>query len=361
MPILERPGQPDPEKIVIFRALQLGDLLNAVPAFRALRGAFPNAQITLVGLPWARDFVERFHPILDRFVPFPGYPGLPEQEPDMAAMPEFVRQMQAENYDLAIQMHGSGEISNHLMTFWGAKRYAGFYPTGQYMADHESFLEYPENEPERWRHLRLMEFLGVPLLGDELEFPIRAQDWRELEELSQAAGIGRNYICIHPGARKPERRWPAGRFAQVADGLAALGYQVVLTGSAAEADVTRNVADAMSAPAIDLAGKTTLGGLAALLSAARLLVSNDTGAAHVAAAVKAPSLVLFSVPDYDRWAPANLDLHWVIRDTAGVSAAEVLQQAVAHLEQLSGVAGSASFDEGPSEPLSPVAGPGVAQ
>ncbi len=332
MPILKQPGQHDPETIVVFRALQLGDMLNSVPALRALRAAFPNAQITLVGLPWAREFVERFRPMLDDFIRFPGYAGLPEQPHQLAAMPAFVRQMQERNFDLALQMHGSGEISNHLMTFWGAKRYAGFYPRGQYFADRESFLEYPEHEPERWRHLRLMEFLGISLEGEELEFPIRAQDWRELEELKQAVGLNRDYICIHPGARKPERRWPAANFAAVADGLAARGYQVLLTGSKDEAVLAESVAGHMRASAVNLAGKTSLGGLAALISGARLLVSNDTGVSHVAAAIKAPSLILFSAPDYERWAPGDRKLHRIVIDAQQVPAAQVLRQARAHLE-----------------------------
>ncbi len=332
MPILKQPGQPDPETIVVFRALQLGDMLNAVPAFRALRAAYPRAQITLVGLPWAREFVEQFHPVLDDFIRFPGYPGLPEQVPDMAAMPAFVREMQERSFDLALQMHGSGEISNHLMTFWGAKRYAGFRPKGQYFADRESFLEYPDQEPERWRHLRLMEFLGLPLQGDELEFPIRAQDWRELEELKRAVRLGRDYVCIHAGARKPERRWPAASFAALADGLADRGYQIILTGSQAEADLAGSVAGHMHASAVNLAGKTSLGGLAALISGARLLVSNDTGVSHIAAAIRAPSVILFSAPDHDRWAPANRQLHKIIIDAQKVPSAEVLQQVEAHME-----------------------------
>ncbi len=347
MPILKQPGQPDPETIVIFRALQLGDMLNAVPAFRALRAAFPDAQITLVGLPWASEFVERFHPILDGFIPFPGYPGLPEQPANLAAMPAFVREMQERSFDLALQMHGSGEISNHLMTFWAAKRYAGFYPPGQYFADRESFLAYPQHEAERWRHLHLMEFLGIPLQGDELEFPIRAQDWRELEELKQALGFGTDYVCIHPGARKAERRWPAASFAAVADGLAARGYQVLLTGSRDESVLTESVAGRMNASAVNLAGKTSLGGLAALISGARLLVSNDTGVSHVAAAVKAPSLVLFSAADHERWAPGNTKLHKIIMDAQGVAAAEVLRRAEAQLEAL-----QAAARENAKEPIS---------
>jgi ADP-heptose:LPS heptosyltransferase len=64
-----------PRTIAILRALQLGDLLCSVPAWRALRAACPQARITLVGLPWARDLVDRLH-CLDDFIAFPGHPGI---------------------------------------------------------------------------------------------------------------------------------------------------------------------------------------------------------------------------------------------------------------------------------------------
>ncbi len=332
MSALFKPGDSQPENIVVFRALQLGDMLNAVPALRALRAAVPSAQITLVGLPWARSFVERFHPIVDGFINFPGYPGMPEQEPDLDAFPLFLQEIQERHFDLAIQMHGSGNLSNHLMTFWEAARYAGFYQQGDYCPDRATFLEYPDHEPERWRHLRLMEFLGIPLQGDELEFPLRAQDWRELEEIREKTGLSGHYVCIHPGARKPERRWPAANFAAVADGLANLDYQVVLTGSHEEELLVAEVAGHMSAAAVNLAGRTSLGGLAALLSEARLLVSNDTGVSHVAVAVKAPSVVLFSAPDHDRWAPANKQLHRTIPKAKLITAQDVLREAEAQLQ-----------------------------
>lgn len=332
MAIFGKPGKIQPDNIAVFRALQLGDLLNAVPALRALRAAFPAAQITFIGLPWARIFVERFHHLLDGFISFPGYPGLPEQEPDMEALGSFLQQVQDASFQLAIQMHGSGKITNHLLTFWSARRYAGFYEAGQFCPDEETFLEYPDQEPERWRHLRLMEFLGIPLQGDSLEFPLRAQDWRELEEIRANFGLANDTVCIHPGARKPERRWPAQRFAAVADGLAALGHQILLTGSEEERSLAAEVAGYMGAPAVNLAGKTSLGGLAALLSTSRLLVSNDTGVSHVAAAVGAPSVILFNADDHDRWAPADQQLHRTIRDASRVAPAEVLWQAKAQLE-----------------------------
>jgi ADP-heptose:LPS heptosyltransferase len=327
-------NRPELRSIVVFRALQLGDMLNAVPALRALRAAHPDAQISLVGLPWAEEFVERFHAYVDDFISFPGWPGMPEQTPNTGHIPSFIAWVQAQGFDLAIQMHGSGEFSNPLIALWGAKRCAGFYRKGGFAPDPDLFLPYPEHEPEVWRHLRLMEMLNVPLKGDALEFPLFQPDYEEFWNLRSAYSLEENYICLHPGARRRERRWPADQFAALADGLSMKGYQIVLTGSFDEAGLTAQVASQMKSPVIDLGGRTTLGGLAVLLSNCRLLVSNDTGVSHLAAALKTPSVVLFSVLDHDRWAPQDRRLHKTLQHSMNWTADEVLLQAERHLKEV---------------------------
>lgn len=322
-----------PRKVLILRALKLGDLLVAVPAFRAFRSAWPEAEIVLVGLPWAASFVERFGMYLDGFRAFPGWPGLPEVEPDYVAIPSWLAAIQAEGFDLAIQLHGSGSFVNELIALFEARRSAGFARPGDHVPDPEGFIPWPESGLEIHRLLALVDALGVPRKGDHLEFPVRSGD---RETLAGIGGVGEftagEYVCVHPGASVPERRWPPERFAAVADALAERGLRVVLTGSAGEADLSRAVASAMRHPALDLTGRTDLGPLAALIDGSKLLVSNDTGVAHLAVARKVPSVIVSTGDNPARWAPLDATTHRVLCDDArGVAVADVLAEAEALL------------------------------
>ncbi len=265
-------------RIAVLRALQLGDLLVAVPALRALRAAYPRAQVTLVGLPWAASFVERFARYLDQLVEFPGSPG---------------------GYDLVLQMHGDGSRTNAVAQRLGGRRTAGYA-----LEERPGFLRWDPHENEVLRWLRLVESVGVPPRGTQLEFPLSAA---ERDEWRLA-----NYACLHPGSQLPSRRWPPRRFAAVADALAARGLRVVLTGTQAEAAITSEVARAMTSAPLDLAGKTSLGGLGALIARARLVICNDTSVSHIAAAFGTPSVVVANGSDPRRWAPLERSRHRVL-------------------------------------------------
>jgi ADP-heptose:LPS heptosyltransferase len=294
-------------RIAVLRALQLGDLLCAVPALRALDRAYPAAHIALVGLPWAGELAGRLRHVVDQFIEFPGFPGMPERACDVAALPRFLQAMQRQGFDLVVQMHGSGRSSNPLAVLMGGQALAGYYVPGEYRPPGR-FLEWREDEHEIFRWLRLVEFLGARAAGAHLEFPLEEEDWAECSRL----GLHDDYACVHPGAQLASRRWLPERFAQVADGLAAEGLRIVLTGTAGEATLTRRVAQAMQFPVLDLAGRTTLGGVAALIARARLLVANDTGVSHLAAALGTPSVIVCSGADPARWAPLDRTRHRVL-------------------------------------------------
>lgn len=165
----------NPRTIVVLRALHLGDLLCAVPSFRALRAAFLRAHIALVELPWANTFVNRFGRYLDEFIELPGYPGLPERPIVVDTVLTFLADMQQRRFDLAIQMQGSGQYNNQVLTLLGAKTNAGFALAGEYCSDEPLFVPYPDHIPESERHLMLLRHLEIPTTNSRLEFPLRSR------------------------------------------------------------------------------------------------------------------------------------------------------------------------------------------
>lgn len=305
------------ERIAVLRALALGDMLCAVPALRALRGAHPDAHITLIGLPWAAEFVERFDHLLDAFSPFPGWPGMPEVAFDAARTAAFLGEAQ-HRFDLAVQLQGSGLASNAFAAMLGARQTAGFLPPGIGTPPAPGqWLHHDPRGHEIHRLLRLAPAFGSghrPAPPDDhLEFPVRPAERIQAEGLLAAAAIDRGaYAVVHPGSSDPRRRWPAEQFGDVVRELRSAGLRVVVTGVQSEAALTARVAAAAPDAALDLAGRTSLGVLAALVEGARLVVSNDTGVSHLAAALRTPSVVVFTGSDPTRWAPLDADRHTAV-------------------------------------------------
>ena len=303
-------------RIAVLRALQLGDLLVAVPALRALRRRFPDAEVTLIGLPWARDFVSRFSRYLDAFLEFPGWPGIPEAPVDRERIADFLAAQRLRPFDLAIQLHGSGGDSNRFVRALGARTAVGWYDErGRAGLDLEQ--PYPAELHEIDRNLRLVGLLGADTTDRRLELPISAPERAATAEL--LAGLRRPLIGIHAGARWRERRWPAARFASLASTLVRrAGGTVVLTGSRREGRLARAIAARVDGPARVVAGRTSLGELAALVASLDVLVTNDTGTSHVAVATETPSVVVWGTANERRWAPLERARHAVVASASGI-------------------------------------------
>ncbi len=172
------------------------------------------------------------------------------------------------------------------------------------------------------RLLALTEFLGMPTLGEELEFPLCEDDFAHRPDVGEGGNC--KYVCIHPGASVPERCWPPANFAVVAKKMVERGFKVVVTGTAGEADLAERVGAGLGEDCVNLAGRTDLGPLAAVLRDSSLLICNDTGVSHVAAALKVPSVVISTGNNPERWAPADRRIHTVLCRDGTVSPREVL-------------------------------------
>jgi ADP-heptose:LPS heptosyltransferase len=313
------------QRLLVFRALMLGDMICATPALRALRGAWPTAQISLVGMPGLAGWAAR-QTCIDDFIAFPGWAGLPEQPvPSRRIGRAFVTSIRRQRFDLAVQMHGSGAIVNPLVVAMGARWNAGFVGRQAWRppADRSRFCRWPERGTEAERLLALTDHLQLPREGLHLDFPLQPADRSAARALLAGLPVPgfatrsplatAPYGVLHAGSQLPSRRWLPERYAAVADALARQGTPVLLTGSAGEAPLTAAVRGAMQLPeaAHDLAGRTELGTLGALIESARVLVCNDTGVSHIAAALGTPSVVVACGSDVARWAPADPVLHRV--------------------------------------------------
>jgi ADP-heptose:LPS heptosyltransferase len=296
-------------RIAVFRALMLGDVLCATPALRALRSAHPRAHITLIGLPWSRALLGR-SALIDAVLPFPGHPALPEQAAaDDGALCDFFESARARRFDLALQLHGDGRVTNAIVGALGAQRVAGFVAADAQVPAEGVFVRWPAQGHEIERCLALTDALGSPRRGLELDFPLRDEDRERAARWVPA----RPYVVIHPGSQLPSRRWAVDRFARAADALARAGFMIVVTGTAGEAPLAALLrATCRDARPLDLVGRTDLWTLGALIEGAHLLVANDTGVSHVAAALGTPSVIVSSGGDAPRWAPLDARRHRVL-------------------------------------------------
>ncbi|WP_245723477.1 glycosyltransferase family 9 protein [Paramicrobacterium humi] len=260
---------PDAPELLVLRALKLGDLLVAVPAIHAVRRARPEHRLILAMPEWLRPIVELVGGV-DALHPTPGLDELLPIAPG--------------RIDTAINMHGNGPESRGVITALRARSVVSHDGDGPVWLD--GILE-------RRRWVRLVEAFGMPGDPDDvaIERPVVAAP------VSGAA-------VVHVGAFYGSRRWPVSRFARVAEALASDGRQVVFTGS--EAERPRALEVARRAGFSDesvLAGRMRLDEFAAEIADAELVVSADTGAAHLASAYGIPSVVLFGPAPPEEWGP----------------------------------------------------------
>ncbi len=302
------------EKLVVFRGLHLGDLVAATGALRALRRGYPEAEITLVSLPWATTLTPHL-PYIDRLVPYPGAPGL-DGEGNEEELEKFLARTRADRFDLALNMHGRGPTSTRLVARFEACRTAGFTKAG--IEAPALDVEVPwEAELHESRKLLLLAKRagGLPAGasgGAEPELRVRVEDDRRARGVLLPADSRKPLALVHPGASVSEKRWPGEAFGQVAKGLLRCGYAVAVTGGSGEKDLTRRVAG-LAPGALDLGDRTDLSTLVALMARADVVVTNDTGPAHLAYALRTPSVTLFGPStDVGRWGPLNREWHAVL-------------------------------------------------
>jgi len=298
-----------PRRILIVRQHnQMGDMVCATPALRAIRETWPAAEIALVTAPVNRGVVEH-NPHLDRIVTFDRrvwrHPG---------RLLRFWREIRRDRRDLAFVL---SSVSFSVTSAWiaaasGARHIVGSdsRPFGWDVSRHVFSLELP-SRPELDRHAvahSLAPLQAVGITTDDL-FPvlvpapaqIAAAD-RILAELDLDPG----FWALHPGAGKRQNIWPAAGFAELARRARQAGHQVLILHGPADAEPLAEVLRLLGASVgsgLRVAPACPVGVGAALLQRADRFVCNDTGVMHMAGALRVPTVALFGPTDPRFWQP----------------------------------------------------------
>lgn len=292
MQTLMRGVEPYVHKIAVLRSNGIGDFIFALPALQALRLAYPNAEIVLLGLDWHAEFLRDRPGPVDRVEVVPRSRGVREPadfNEDPAEVEAFFERMLAEHFDLAFQMHGGGRFSNPFVQRLGARLTLGFRsPDAQAL---DRWVPYAFYQLEILRYLEVAALAGATLTSLEPRVTVTEQDLAEAIRALPPSGMP--LAVLNPGAGDPRRRWPIEKFAAVGNALAWAGAQVVVIGASGDQPLAEGIASAMAAPTYNLCGQLSLSGLAGLLSRAAVVVSNDSGPLHLAAAVGSATVGIY--------------------------------------------------------------------
>ncbi|MER7575427.1 glycosyltransferase family 9 protein [Streptomyces sp. NPDC126514] len=268
-------------RLLVLRALGLGDLLAAVPALRGIRRAFGGHRVVLALPPALREAALATGAVDDV---------LPAEAPGRAV--PSLEHWAGPPPDIAIDLHGNGPASRDALAALTPRRLLAH-------ADPARPPIWRPDEHERQRWCRFLASYGITADPGDLRLPAPGTP-------SPAPGA----VVVHPGAEAAARRWPHERYAEVAQRLRAAGHRVVVTGGPAEDGLVADVARGAGLPPHDaLSGGLPYGELSALVARAALVVSGDTGLAHLAVAHGTPTVTLFGPVAPDLWGPPPLARH----------------------------------------------------
>lgn len=301
---------PEVKRIAVVRGGGLGDLMFAYPALTALQAAYPQASITLIGSELHRRLLDgRPGPVSDVRVAEPALDGTEEQA-------EFFTQMREQKFDLAVQLHGGGRNSNPFLLRLGARHTVGTKtPDAPAL---ERTLPYVYYQHEMLRALEVVALAGATTA--EIE-PVIAVESTETEAAARIVGT-EDYplLVVHPGATDPRRRWPIEHFAHVTAAAVEDGWRVVIVGAEEDVEDAQAIVDGVRAVnpsdlgdrVQSLAGRLSLGELLGAFTIAEVVVGNDSGPRHLAAAAGAPTVGIYWVGNALNAAPLSRARHRVL-------------------------------------------------
>lgn len=311
LPARPAPLVPDVRRVAVLRANGIGDYVVAEPALSALRCAYPDAEVTLLGARHHTALLADRPSPVDRVVTVPLVPGVrvgPDPDASEEEVEAWCAERRAEGYDLAVQMHGGGRNSNKLLLRLGARVTVGAATPDAPRPDR--WVPYWPYQHDTIRWLEVAAAAGATPWRVEPRVEITPAD---LEASRAVVPPGdAPLLVVHPGATDARRCYPEERLGAIAQDLADRGARVVVAGGPSEAERVAQVVSGMRGEPETAVGTLELPALVGLMSRATLMLGNDSGPRHLAAAVGTPTVAVFTYANLADVAPLTRVWHRVL-------------------------------------------------
>ena len=280
----------EPRRILIVSTTGLGDTLWGTPGIRALRQSFPDAYIAVLTSPVGKELLKHNRAINEFFV---------FKKPHLFAFFSLLSTLRKREISEILLFHASQRLIFPLCALLNPEKFIGTrgLNKGLDFLFTQTLQPAPVHEIER--RLEIVKETGANIIDRSLELTLSQEDEKLAEHFLAEQKISTilPLVGIHPGSKDGFKRWPEEHFIEVGNRLVQhLGCQVIVTGNAEERQLVERVASKIQG-ARALAGKLSLGPLAALMQRLSLMISNDTGPMHMAFALKTPTVALFTPTD----------------------------------------------------------------
>ncbi|HEY6229879.1 MAG TPA: lipopolysaccharide heptosyltransferase II [Pyrinomonadaceae bacterium] len=287
------------ERVLVVRLRSIGDTVLATPSLVALKRFLPDARIDILLEDWVAPVLDRF-PHVDNVITL--------ERKSASSRARVARQLRANRYDVVYNLHG-GTTATLLTRATGAKHRVG-YRDYQYARLHNelspasSVLWGRDKTHSVEQQLGLLGWTGVPVSDrPPSELAVSPEAATKIARRLAAANLsGERFAVIHPAAAFATKQWAAEKFGRIAEQLVGQGLKSIAITTPNEKSIIDEM-NASSAKPVAAFTDLSLPEITALLSRARVFVGNDSGIAHIAAAVETPSVVIFGSSNTAHWRP----------------------------------------------------------
>jgi len=314
----------DIKKILVFRNDRFGEFLLNIPSLRALKETFTNARLTIIVNPYVKELAESI-PFIDEIIAWGN------ERHSLSEKLRLMRLLRQKNIDMAIMLNPSKEF-NILTYLAGIPVRVGYDRKWGFLLTHKiKDKKYLGEKHEIEYNLELVGIVGAKTEDKAMSLKIEEGAIKNLAEYFQLENSD-NLVALNPWTSGPIKQWPKAHFSNLAKRLSEeLKLKVVIIGGKEELYREGEFFNNLGSGIINMAGRTTLKELAALLKKCRLLVSGDSGPVHLACAVGTPAIAIFrsDIPGKcaRRWGPSQKESIVIEKDNlSDITVDEVFQK-----------------------------------